>query len=91
MVYRQGQGIRLSEKECQLLNLLMLHPNQILSHDEIYATLWPGEDRPSSNVLAAQIRLLRRKIESPVSSKSQPNSPLIQTVYGKGYRLEISP
>jgi two-component system, OmpR family, manganese sensing response regulator len=81
MAYRGGRAIDLSEKEYQLLEYLMQRPQQLLSHDEIYAYLWPGEEKPSSNVLAAQIRLLRRKIEFP------GEQPLIHTVYGKGYRF----
>ncbi|MFM8296009.1 MAG: winged helix-turn-helix domain-containing protein, partial [Microcystaceae cyanobacterium] len=38
-------------------------------------------ETPGSNVVAALIRLLRRKIETG------EESPLIHTVYGKGYRL----
>lgn len=84
VVYRQQQAIQLSEKETQLLALLMEHPGQLLSHSQIYEQLWPQQqDRPSSNVLAAQIRLLRRKIET-----SADPLPRIQTVYRKGYRLE---
>nr|WP_306441472.1 helix-turn-helix domain-containing protein [Halomicronema hongdechloris] len=60
---------------------MLQHPHQLLSHDQIYQTVWVGQERPSSNVLAAQMRLLRRKIEPPGTSA------LIHTVYGKGYRL----
>ncbi len=81
MAYRAGRAIDLSEKEYQLLEYLMQRPQQLLTHDEIYAYLWSGEEKPSSNVLAAQIRLLRRKIEFPGEQS------LIHTVYGKGYRF----
>lgn len=81
VAYRRGRMIPLSEKECQLLEYLMRHPHQLLSHEEIYQHLWPTEEKPGSNVLAAQIRLLRRKIEF------DPQTPLIHTIYGKGYRL----
>lgn len=76
--YRGGRVIALSEKECQLLAYLMRHPHQLLSHDDIYQQLWTGKEKSSSNVLAAQIRLLRRKIEVGAT-------PLIHTIYGKGY------
>jgi len=79
--YRRGRVIDLSEKESQLLEYLMRHPGQLLAHEEIYHQLWPTGDQPSSNVLAAQIRLLRRKIEAA------REAPLIHTVYGKGYRF----
>ena len=85
VAYRAGQVISLSEKESQLLAYLMEHPQQILSHEEIYQHVWPSHEQPSSNVLAAQIRLLRRKIEANQSVT------LIHTIYGKGYRFGTSP
>ena len=78
---RQGRLIELSEKESQLLAYLMQHPNQLLTHEQIYNHLWSEGEKPSSNVLAAQIRLLRRKIEA------EGETVLIHTVYGKGYRF----
>lgn len=79
IAYSHGQAITLSEKESQLLAFLMQHPQQLLTHEQIYQHLWPQIEQPSSNVLAAQIRLLRRKIVV----KNAP--PLIHTIYGKGY------
>ncbi len=81
LAYRQGQAIELSEKETQLLTYLLRHPNQVLSHQDIQGAVWGSEAPASSNVLAAQMRLLRRKVEPPGVV------PLIHTVYGKGYRL----
>jgi OmpR-family two-component system manganese-sensing response regulator len=80
VAYRGDRQVDLSEKESQLLAYLMRHANDVLTHDQIQHYLWPAE-QPSSNALAAQIRLLRRKIEQP------GEAPLIHTVYGKGYRL----
>jgi two-component system, OmpR family, manganese sensing response regulator len=81
VVYRQNQAINLSVKEIQLLTYFMQHPDQLLTHDEIYSYLWQTEEQPSSNVLAALVRLLRRKIET------NPETQLIHTIYGKGYRF----
>lgn len=81
LAYRQGQTIELSEKETALLAYLLRHPNQVLLHEQIYQAVWGDQDLPSSNVLAAQMRLLRRKIEP------KGTAPLIHTIYGKGYRL----
>jgi two-component system, OmpR family, manganese sensing response regulator len=84
LAYRQGRSIELSEKESQLLEYFMRHPGQLLTHEQIYQQLWVSENRPSSNVLAALIRLLRRKV--CVSGETD----LIHTVYGKGYRFGTS-
>lgn len=81
LAQRQDRAIELSEKEAQLLSYLMQHPNQLLTHAQIYDAVWGKDAKPSSNALAAQMRLLRRKIE-------QNDEPvLVHTVYGKGYRF----
>lgn len=80
LVYSRGTPIALSEKECQLLELFLRHPNQTLTHETIQRYLWPEPTAtPVSNALVAQVRLLRRKIER--------GTALIHTVYGKGYRF----
>ncbi|MBE9129357.1 MULTISPECIES: two-component system response regulator RppA [unclassified Coleofasciculus] len=81
IAYRDGRLIELSEKESQLLEYFMRHAGQLLTHGEIYQQLWKEDEQPSSNVLAALVRLLRRKIEA------KDETPLIHTVYGKGYRF----
>ncbi|MFB6275786.1 MAG: two-component system response regulator RppA [Halothece sp.] len=85
LAYRNGRTIELSEKEARLLSYFMQFPQQLLTHQQIYQYLWGEDSTPSSNVLAALVRLLRRKIEAP------GETTLIHTVYGKGYRFgEIS-
>lgn len=78
---RNGQTLELSDKEVQLLGYLMRSPHQLLTHTQIYDAVWGKGATPSSNALAAQMRLLRKKVEQP----GQPT--LIHTVYGKGYRF----
>jgi two-component system, OmpR family, manganese sensing response regulator len=85
MAYRGDRTIELSEKEAQLLACLMRQPHQLLTHEQIYQTVWGDSETPSSNTLAAQIRLLRRKIEA------EGETALIQTIYGKGYRFGATP
>jgi two-component system, OmpR family, manganese sensing response regulator len=80
LAYIRSRQIELSEKETQLLGYLMQNAGQTISHDRLQAYLW-GATSPPSNVLAALVRLLRRKIAV------QGVPELIHTVYGKGYRL----
>lgn len=84
IAYRQGRVIELSEKESQLLQYLMENPGLLLTHSQIMQNLWEEDEQPSSNVIAALVRLLRRKIE--VKGETQ----LIHSVYGKGYRFGVS-
>ena len=83
VAYRQGEAISLSEKEFKLLKLFMEHAGQLLSREAIFQHLWPQGNPPSSNVLSAQVKLLRRKIDG----SSKRAKPLIHAVYGKGYRF----
>jgi len=77
------QVISLTVKEFQLLEYFMKHPNQIFNRDQIINQLWEIGAEPVSNVVAAQIRLLRRKLGDDSSE------PLIETIYGVGYRLRV--
>lgn len=73
------QPIELTQKEFLLLRYLMEHPNQILTREQVLNQLWEFGGEPSSNVVAAQMRLLRRKLGEYDTS--------IETVYGMGYRF----
>jgi OmpR-family two-component system manganese-sensing response regulator len=82
VAYRQGRIIELSQKETQLLKYFMENTGNLLTHTQILQNLWQqDQEQPNSNVIAALIRLLRRKIEVT------KEKPLIHTVYGKGYRF----
>lgn len=83
-VQRHGKTIGLTLKEFQLLEYFMQHPNQVLSSDQIRRRLWETGESPISNIVAAQVRLLRRKLQG---SSLQP---LIETVFGVGYRLNLA-
>ncbi|BAZ70182.1 two component transcriptional regulator, winged helix family protein [Fischerella sp. NIES-4106] len=84
VAYRQERVIELSQKESQLLQYFMENTGKLLTHTQIMQFLWQDHEQPSSNVIAALIRLLRRKIELPNETQ------LIHSVYGKGYRFGIS-
>lgn len=83
--FQQADGIKdaisLTTKEFQLLEYFMKHPNQIVTSDQIRNQLWEVGAEPVSNVVAAQMRLLRRKL-----ADSGCVTP-IETVHGVGYRF----
>lgn len=75
--------VALTAKEFQLLELLMQHPQQILSRDQILYQVWTIGADIKSNVVSAQMRLLRRKLAVC------GGEDLIETVHGLGYRLVV--
>jgi DNA-binding response OmpR family regulator len=76
--------IPLTAKEFQLLEYFMRHPQQILTREQLLERLWELGSEPMSNVVAAQIRLLRKKLSEYGCDR------LIETVYGLGYRLLVN-
>jgi len=78
---RGGRKTDLTAKEFALLELLMRHPNQVLSRTIIAEHVWDYDFYSQSNVVDVYIRYLRRKIDDPFPEK------MILTVRGMGYRL----
>ncbi len=77
----EPQSILLTHKEFQLLDYFLQHPTQIVTRDQILNQLWGFEADTVSNVVAALVRQLRRKL-----TEHGCENP-IETVYGIGYRL----
>jgi two-component system Ni(II)/redox-responsive regulator NrsR len=73
--------IELSAKEQQLMAYFLEHPQQIIPGARLRAQLWDLDADPISNVVAAQVRLLRRKI----AGHGLPCP--IETVPARGYRF----
>jgi len=80
-VERAGHLIHLTAREYAILELLLRHPEQVLTRDQIAARAWELGTEHASNVVDVFVRNLRRKIDDPFPDK------LVQTVRGIGYRL----
>jgi DNA-binding response OmpR family regulator len=74
--------LKLKSRDFQLLEYMMRHPRQILTHDQIEQALWEWGTEPESNAVVARIKRLRQRL------KTIHADPWISTVYGTGYRLE---
>lgn len=78
------RSIQLSKKEFQLLEYLMKHPRQAVTREQILNYLYEVDAERISNVVAAQVRLLRRRLSELGCNDA------IQTVPGGGYRINLS-
>ncbi len=81
---RGDREIELTAKEYDLLELLMRHPNQVMSREVIFDRVWDYDFGGESNVLDVYIRYLRQKLEEGDESR------LIYTVRGVGYVMRDS-
>ena len=75
------QSETLTAKEFQLLEYLMKHPNQVVTRNQILNQVWEMDAEPISNVVAVQIRRLRRKLV-PCGYDTA-----IESLRGLGYRF----
>jgi DNA-binding response OmpR family regulator len=78
----ETKQVLLTKKEFQLLEYLMQHPHQIISSDRLLDQLWEFGAEPPSNVVAAQVSLLRRKLAK------YNCDDMLKTIYGLGYRFQ---
>jgi DNA-binding response OmpR family regulator len=70
--------IELTSREFDLLEALMQHPGQVLTHGQLRARAWgDGAEGPTSNVIEVYVGHLRQKLAPDV----------IETVRGAGYRF----
>jgi two-component system, OmpR family, response regulator MprA len=78
---RGGRLLELTRTEFLLLELLMLHPRQVLTRATIFDRVWGYDFGPASNSLEVYVGYLRRKSEAA----GEPR--LVHTVRGIGYVL----
>lgn len=76
-------GIRLANKEYQMLEMLMTNPGQIISADQFMDKIWGYDSEAEQNVVWVYISYLRKKLAS-VGSTVQ-----IKATRGVGYSIEI--
>jgi two-component system response regulator MprA len=84
-VTRAGTAVELTRTEYTLLELLLSHPRQVLTREQILHNVWGFDFEPSSNSLDVYVMYLRRKTEAG----GRPR--LVHTVRGVGYVLRESP
>jgi two-component system copper resistance phosphate regulon response regulator CusR len=82
---RGNRTIRLTAKEYGLLELFMLHTEQILGREVIAEHVWDEHFDPFSNVIDVYINRLRKKIDQGFSQH------LIHTRRSEGYMLSLEP
>ncbi|AFR08627.1 response regulator transcription factor [Nocardiopsis alba] len=69
--------VDLTAREFALLELLMRHPGQVMTRQQMLSHVWGYDYDPGSNVVDVFVRALRRKV----------GAERIVTVRGMGYRL----
>ncbi len=85
-VRRDGQPVRLTKTEFNLLLELVRHPNQVLTPSVLIDRVWGFRDTPDQGALKTHIHHLRQKLE-PVPQRPR----WVLTVPGAGYTFRFEP
>ena len=81
-----GEPIKLTPIEYNILLLLVKNAGKVFSIDEIYEQIWNEEAIGADNTVAVHIRHIREKIEI------NPREPkYLKVVWGVGYKIEKQP
>ena len=78
-----GEKVSLTRTEYDILKLLMEHPGQVFSPNQIYEKVWNDNPFGTENTVAVHIRHLREKIEI---NPAEPR--YLKVVWGRGYKME---
>ncbi|HEY4026278.1 MAG TPA: response regulator transcription factor [Candidatus Dormibacteraeota bacterium] len=81
LVRRGQRDVALTAQEFRLLELLMRHPNQVMTRQRILDHVWGYSAQPASNVVETYVHYLRNKVDRG------PERPLIHTVRNVGYAI----
>jgi two-component system KDP operon response regulator KdpE len=81
-VSKNGNAVKLTPKEFDLLMLLMRNGGRVLTHRQILTTIWGPAHAEDTQYLRVLVGQLRGKIED-----DHANPRLIQTEPGIGYRI----
>jgi DNA-binding response OmpR family regulator len=81
-VLREGEELKLTAKEFDLLWFLASNPRKVFSRDQLMSRVWGYEAALDTGTVTVHMRRLREKIEE---SPSHPR--FLQTVWGVGYRF----
>lgn len=81
-VWKNGNELKLPNREFELLRFLAENPNIVFSKEELFEKIWGYDYISDAATVSVHINRLREKIEDDARKPK-----IIETVWGAGYRL----
>lgn len=79
----EGNAIKVTAREFEILYLLAKHCGHVFGSEEIFERVWKEPGEGSNPTVIVHISNLRDKLEAVI-----PGGKIIQTVWGVGYKIE---
>ena len=80
-----GEEIKLTPIEFEIIYLLACNPGKVFSTDEIFEKVWHEKIFEANNTVMVHIRRLRAKMKE---DEREDSKKIITTVWGVGYKIE---
>jgi len=84
VVRRRSRIVKLTNREFDLLERLLMDRGQCISRGELLETVWKAEPMQTTNIVDVYVNYLRQKLGDA------PPGILIKTVRGKGYMIPFA-
>lgn len=78
-------GVKLTNKEYQLMELFVLHPGYVFSTEHLMEKIWGYDTESEIDVVWTHIGYVRKKLRG-IGANTE-----IRTIRGAGYSLEVNP
>ena len=82
-VTADGEEVRLTYKEFEVLKLFMEHPGMVFTRDRLFSEVWGEDFVGETRTVDMHIRTLRQKLGE--------SGAMIETVRNVGYRMSVRP
>jgi len=80
---KEAVEIKLSKKECELLDIFVAQPNTVIKREELTKRVWEDNGVIVGRSLDTYISKLRKKLQADANIK-------LTNVHGVGYKLEVA-
>lgn len=77
-----GKALQLTRKEYEILELLVLHRERLVTREAFMSHLYAWNDEPDARIINVYLSRIRQQIEL-----CGGNSDVLETVWGLGYRI----
>ncbi|MFC0417999.1 response regulator transcription factor [Cytobacillus solani] len=83
-VHINNEYVFFTTKEFDLLAFFVMHPNQVLSKEQLFERVWGEDSAGDVSTVTVHIRKIREKIE-----RDAAHPKYLETVWGAGYRFNV--
>lgn len=80
-IYKEEQAVTLAENQGKIMELILMHPDEVVTKEELSHVLWGTEEYIDENALQVNMTRLKKTL------KGLSLDERIITVRGRGYRL----